>query len=141
MSATNPLDLDHLRALHANATPGPWTTGTGGLYPWEICIRPDLPMIELSDTDQGTADAALIAAACNALPQLLAEVDRLRAELAARDDLFHQAAQLIASGVPFDDSVQPGQWDAAKRTWFDAFHATQATPAQPAPDSGAPLDA
>ena len=96
--------------------------------------------------------------------ELRAEVDRLRAELAAakrahpdartirqfdtlraeRDRyavLAHEATDLIANAVPFDDSVAPGEWDKAKRAWFDEYHATtQATSDTPQPADGPALN-
>ena len=77
-------DLDELRRLLADGTPGPWSTVSGAGNVWHFrdegapvvvaghqCAAPRVP------------DALLIAAAVNALPALLdaaAERDALRAE-------------------------------------------------------------
>lgn len=90
--ATEPLDLEHLRALDAAATDAPWTAG--GPYMHE---------------HEGRANAALIAAARNALPALLdrlahaeRELGRLRAEVATSSlpALAALSAQLRAELPP-----------------------------------------
>ncbi len=82
-----PLDLDAIQALSDAATPGPWCTDS-----WEIYqgteYEPGLSMW-IGETCRGTssleqdrADAAFVAAARTAMPALVAEIHRLRAELA-----------------------------------------------------------
>lgn len=68
------VDLDGLSRLHAAATPGPWENdGTDGLVGAAAvngsCIAEHWTV----------ADAALSAAMCNALPDLLRELRALRA--------------------------------------------------------------
>ena len=81
------VDIEKLRALLAAATPGPWA--------YYDDIRPDVRsaanrggfmgaghIATVSRYDGNTNDAALIAGAVNALPELLDEVERLRARKA-----------------------------------------------------------
>ncbi|MEU6387648.1 hypothetical protein ABZ847_29290 [Streptomyces bauhiniae] len=70
------LDLDALDAMAAAATDGPWTAHDDGLV-WADRIGDPVSGSVLPE------DAALIAAARNALPALVAEVRKLRAKLAA----------------------------------------------------------
>ncbi|AMM12302.1 hypothetical protein Salbus254_5874 [Streptomyces albidoflavus] len=85
-TALNPEYLAEIAARAEAATAGPWCTDgaeiyQGDEYTWnafwvgETC-RAD-------EADGGTADAAFIAAARTDVPALLAEVERLRAELSA----------------------------------------------------------
>ncbi|MEV4846109.1 hypothetical protein AB0K20_23190 [Micromonospora matsumotoense] len=67
-----PLDLDALDALAAAATDGPWTAHPDGLV-WSPLIGDPVSGSVLPE------DAALIAAARNALPALVAEVRQHRA--------------------------------------------------------------
>ena len=98
-------DVQELRALLAVATVRPWRadvwygTDDGG---WAAigphCVASeadgfdDAP--ETPSYDQARADAALIAAAVNALPELLDEVERLRVKADAADALQTEAARL-----------------------------------------------
>src|SRR5262249_55384626 len=86
------VDIEELTRLEQAATPGPWTTEAGlkfsgenwllaslgnGYDDLDHWVTPD--HIRCSDMGGGAAeDAALIAAARNALPDLLAELRRLR---------------------------------------------------------------
>jgi len=81
---------EELGRLEKAATPGPWESGGSTPTPGEVWIweqtghhpgDPDAPDTRIACC--GAPDAALIAAARNALPALLAEVDALRGELAA----------------------------------------------------------
>lgn len=71
-------ELDELDRLHREATPGPWSTAEqGGGLSWAVdCIEGDDTRVCLHDGYRDGfevyADAALIAAARNALPALLA---------------------------------------------------------------------
>jgi hypothetical protein len=67
--------IEALRAaLAAGPTPGPWTLD-------RTCVLIPLDPHSWAEAYGGTpANAAYIAAACNAAPELLAEVDRLTAE-------------------------------------------------------------
>lgn len=78
-------DTDALRALIAGATPGPWAvaTGTDGTRPFAINAERG-GIVNWGGiarrNSEGPANAALIAAAVNALPGLLDELDALRVD-------------------------------------------------------------
>lgn len=84
-------DLNAIEALLAAGTPGPWRTGTGDHWCRDIRAGSDSPAF--CGARNGPADAALIVAAVNALPGLLA---RLRAAEAERDAL---RAALVKYGI------------------------------------------
>lgn len=95
-----PAELAELRRLHEAATIAPWERcrlGPKGEIPGIIHsdIDEDWSNVAYFDdgsgdamTDNHDADAAFIVAARNALPRLLAEIERLRAELAKRPKLW-----------------------------------------------------
>ncbi len=130
-------DVQKLRALLAVATARPWRTdvwygtddgGWAAIGPHCVASEAD----GFDDTpesvsyDQAMADAALIAGAVNALPELLDEVERLRmAETQATEWRQHTAALIAAmktwgswgDGVPSaEDCGEVGKVGAA----FDA---------------------
>ena len=82
--------LDDLRALEAAATPGPWSESHHHVW-WTPADAPEFPLASLDTDDEHygfsstgrrkDADAALIAAARNALPALLDVADAARAAL------------------------------------------------------------
>lgn len=74
--------LAELRALADAASEGPWTAGGPYMRDHEVTIAKHLPMLDLTWDELGAANAAFIAEARTALPELLAEVERLRVELA-----------------------------------------------------------
>lgn len=98
-------DVQKLRALLDTASPRPWRadvwcgTDDGG---WAAigphCVASeadgfdDAP--ETPSYDQAMADAALIAAAVNALPEMLDEVERLRARKAEMCDCVHATGMI-----------------------------------------------
>lgn len=69
-------DIAALRKLIADASPGPWEVADDGLV-WTTEPIPGDPVSGSTEVE----DARLIAAACNALPHLLDEVERLRRRL------------------------------------------------------------
>jgi hypothetical protein len=76
-------DIKELRRLLAEASPGPWDTNTSGEEEFDDLfdhIRIDGLAWQLGTEE----DARLIAAAVNALPELLDEVERLRGAKARR---------------------------------------------------------
>jgi hypothetical protein len=83
-----PIDIDELERLEKAATPGPWAYFPDSIYAGEIhaVIHPEgesLPVgtqhiTSTPDYDDRPDDMALIVAARNALPELLAELKRLR---------------------------------------------------------------
>jgi len=78
--------MEDLKKLLAAATPGPWTHASDKLAAGNI-KAPD--------------NAALICAAVNALPELLAERDRLSAERDALKALCHEASEHYGYGGTF----------------------------------------
>ncbi|MEH0552538.1 hypothetical protein [Streptomyces sp. B21-101] len=92
---TTALDLDDIETRANAATPGPWCTDS-----WEIYqgteYEPGLSMWigetcrGTTDLEQDRADAAFVAAARTDVPALLAEIRRLRAELAEYEVLNPQ---------------------------------------------------
>lgn len=90
------IDVAKLRALLAAATPGPWTEDDGSLYGpndgavAHIARHASMHTVLATGEDWKHADAALIAAAVNALPGLLDQLEALRAE---RDRMSTQAAE------------------------------------------------
>jgi hypothetical protein len=92
---SHPLDLAAIRARVAAATAGPWHGEhdefgcvSQGDYGW-VCPGPSFPAYDV-DSEQGKADAEFIAHARTDVPLLLAEVERLTAELAEAKQLAHQ---------------------------------------------------
>ena len=93
-TVTTPIiNLDALKALDQAATPGPWTAGGPYVRRHEVVVAQRLPFVELTSDTEGEANATLIAAARNALPELVAEVERLRAELAETKVTLHLTEQ------------------------------------------------
>lgn len=98
------VDVNKLRALLAAATPGPWVPDVWYGYDdggW-VAVGPHLHSVDGEDDEsepdcpagvRAMADANLITAARDALPELLDEVERLRAENA---QLRAENAQLRA---------------------------------------------
>ena len=104
------LDLAHLRALLAAATPGPWLgpritdawpPGCLGLYALDDHGEP-AEIIGLTgyaaDDSRADHDAALVAAAVNALPDLLAEIEQLRSLIRQTPTML--AMQIAESACP-----------------------------------------
>jgi hypothetical protein len=89
------LDLDELRELCAVHLAGQWANDGSELYRGE-CAEHNLGWVaetcDIELPDYGASTGSFIAAAVNALPVLLAEVERLRAE---RDRLEQQTAQAL----------------------------------------------
>lgn len=76
------VDIEKLRALLAAATPGPWKCMQDGTAAWidQGNVKKAV-WLGIARGDQNRRDANLIAAAVNALPELLDKVERLRAEV------------------------------------------------------------
>ncbi|MFI1194027.1 hypothetical protein ACH4T9_12330 [Micromonospora sp. NPDC020750] len=83
-SPRDALDLDAIRRREQAATPAPWTAHPDGLV-WSTLIGDPVSGSVL------VVDAEFIAAARTAVPALLAEVDRLRAEQRADHGIFTRA--------------------------------------------------
>ena len=112
------LDLDHLATLLAAATPGPWEAhrydADDGDINWQVQQERGgtvLCNICQSDTSRNRFDAALIVAAVNALPTLIAaarERDRMRRDL-------QRACRLLADACPLAWTCDPQMVDDAQR--------------------------
>lgn len=101
--STEPIDLDALRALEAEATRGPWTATDH--YPHVVFQGGD-DMVSTNLAGNPLADGQFIAAARNAMPALLAELARyhtlhdwLAAEVEAKnwvayDEIAEQLAKV-----------------------------------------------
>ena len=92
---TTDIDLDAIRRLTEAATPAPWTAHPDGL------VWPE----RIGDPVSGSVlveDAEFIAAARSAVPALLAEVRRMRAEW---DRLVNERAELLAVVRAAEDLV------------------------------------
>jgi hypothetical protein len=89
------LDLDELEAALAKATPGPWRVEVrggqcGGTDEWwseHDVVCGGQAGFTVGDDESAEADAALIVAAVNALPDLIAELRKHRAAVQAVETL------------------------------------------------------
>ena len=73
--------IDDIKRLLAEATPGPWTLTSTSL---EICIKHNARVIGTMlsvDEHDGKADARLIVSAVNALPALLADLEAAQKQI------------------------------------------------------------
>lgn len=91
------VDLDELMKLREAATPGPWSVKIGDFQDYDgygtvtapyvdaegktICV----PFDRGPDDDNDEDDAAYIVASCNAVPELVARIRELEAEIKRRD--------------------------------------------------------
>ncbi|MGW9638871.1 hypothetical protein ACWHAU_06890 [Streptomyces albidoflavus] len=103
-TALNPEYLAEIAARAEAATAGPWCTDgaelyQGDEYAWDAFWVGET--CRADEADGGTADAAFIAAARTDVPALLAEVERLRAELAARPT----RAEVLRETAPEMDAI------------------------------------
>jgi uncharacterized protein YlxW (UPF0749 family) len=84
--------LRELEKLHNASYPGEWTYDAQDMF---VCHEhvggPGLFMIATCDKDDGEA----IAAAHNAMPDLLAEIRRLQAEVARLRQVFEKAGKFV----------------------------------------------
>ena len=72
-------DIDHLRALLAEVTPGPWVPGSSGDEAYVVTLQSGTRTDRLPPFGHlSKADVRLIVEAVNALPALLDELERLR---------------------------------------------------------------
>lgn len=106
-------DLDALAALLERATPGPWYECSGLVTPSHRLF-----------TETRHENAALIVAAVNALPALIARVRELEQERdearAERDALREvvRAADAVRT-LQFDDLWEVREYDRARAAWKD----------------------
>ena len=91
------IDLDELMRLREAATPGPWKVNIGDFESEDGYGTVTAPYVEADgkticvpfdrgpDDDNDEDDAAYIVAACNAVPELVARIRELEAEIKRRD--------------------------------------------------------
>lgn len=92
-----PIDLDELERLHKAATPGPWKMVGSDQYTFTaVILPPDFPQTPLVGRFRDEQDAAYIVAACNSLPELIAENRTLQERAQMRQELVEQYEQDIA---------------------------------------------
>ena len=102
------LDLDAIKARLAAATPGPWEEEReGGGYPTGVVYGPDCTVTSC-DSEPGTihqcTNAIFIANAPSDIAALVAEVERLKAELKqARKDRDREALDRQTAGDAWND--------------------------------------
>lgn len=91
--------LDELQALCDAASPQPWMTTSEPPYGIASTLTPQISLLMIDRDGMAYVDldknAKFIVAACNALPELLAEVRRLRT---AGDALMIAATALLHDG-------------------------------------------
>ena len=81
------IDLDELERLEREATPGPWVAWRSEIFPGSDAKAYDEDSIVCCEGQEGVArhaNAALIVAARNALPELIRELKELREEVLER---------------------------------------------------------
>lgn len=90
-----PDELNHLKEAHASATPDPWYFNTSSHHA-EIVDDEDDLVLEMGWTARMDAqehrDGHLLVEARNALPCLLAEIDRLNTRLATAEGRLGRVA-------------------------------------------------
>lgn len=105
-----------LRALEAAATPGPWEADVDGVW---VGAAPEDPLDGAPSIDISTLrhedDAAFIAAARNAVPDLLVEVDRLRAALVEAQQEAESGKKVIGGLITERDAAEEGRKAAHRR--------------------------
>lgn len=89
------IDLDELMRLHEEATPGPWKVKIGDFESEDGYGTVTAPYVEANgkticvptdrgpDDDNDEDDAAYIVSACNAVPELVARIRELEAQVCA----------------------------------------------------------
>lgn len=91
------IDLDELMRMHAAATPGPWKVNIGDFESEDGYGTVTAPYVEADgkticvpfdrgpDDENDESDAAYIVAACNSVPELVARIRELEAQVCAVD--------------------------------------------------------
>lgn len=95
-------ELDALETLRAKATPGPWADSGASFDNWHDHTFE----MEFIDNTGGEnprlrEDVALIVAACNALPRLIARGRELEAEAAAFAEIREAVGMVYEDGTPY----------------------------------------
>lgn len=89
------LNIAELRRLHESARPGPWYAGTGDMVGTVVTADGDRVCSDDIFIRTHLPDFDLIAAARNALPALLDEIERLRADLQRAREAHAVAEQKV----------------------------------------------
>lgn len=108
-------ELERLEGLAAKATPGPWAEMNRGWYP--MVYGPNGERVCRAVDNKN--DTIYIAAACNAVPSLVAEVRRLREKL----DKEHSAwrvAEVRGDGLEMENAALRDRVEALE--WFVECH-------------------
>jgi hypothetical protein len=123
------VDTEKMKALALAATPGPWQKNCGnfnviapnesnaGLNRYHVC------MAEGRDYPQMSRNAEFIAACRTAVPELIAEVERLRAAANVRETPWYLAACRMGNtlyNISQHDDL-PAKWKATCREMVDAW--------------------
>lgn len=130
-----PAELAELRRIEQAATPGPWGVEYDG--PDGACVRTEQPETDMphlskekhvacycfnGQLENPEADATFIAAARNALPALLDEVERLQAIV--RDLAKHDPGEGGLEGEPmycrFCNGAPTGDWNNLDNQYIHA---------------------
>ena len=114
-------NLDELERLLEAATPGPWGVGEGDDPPYPIITTPNgHGMVAETwggqDVEHGHADAALIVAAVNSLPALIAA--------ARRAEALEKAGKFPRNVIIQDECGFIGRWVAVPEDDFDVLRST-----------------
>lgn len=127
----SPADLARLRALEAAASPAPWRPVKGNGVDWMVV---DAGPMAICTTWRGEPDAALIAAARNALPALLDAAERGLVEceacragsLHAHDDATaERLARECEMRGEVEDAVRQIQAEARREALLEAADAME----------------
>lgn len=159
--ALSPGREQEIRAREQAATPGPWESdgaeiyGTlGGVLMIDLWVGETL---DIDNQEQSNADAAFIAAARSAVPVLLAEVDRLRAQVVELEAQAEKVAAFCGQRAEYitallnchsDNKQDYDRWQghaAARRQLSELLGLPVAWPAEAKPEprrflSGSPLE-
>lgn len=109
------IDTKAIRERADAASQGPWTEGIDGnprVYAKDNC--PDAGCIA---SFMRRKDIHFVAHARTDVPALCDEVDRLRAELAAKDALLAEARGLISDQIESESEFQT-EWDQSARAFL-----------------------
>ena len=108
------VDLDELMRLRAAATPGPWKFCTDEIYVCGELIYHDYvgnaegKEVASRVTRVSDEDGAYICAACNAVPELVAWIRELEAQLSAQN--FKQVSALDPCRIVSNNNSTPPEW-------------------------------
>lgn len=114
------IDLDELMRLHEAATPGPWSVKIGDFESEDgygtvsasyveadgkmICV----PFDRDPEDENDESDSDYIVAACNAVPELVARIRELEAQLRAQ--ILKQVSDLEPCRIASNNNSTPPEW-------------------------------